>query len=47
VNKFENNKNAYHENIDFYNMTQMRHRHFASSMNENGRLKFISPAKNF
>jgi hypothetical protein len=23
----------------------MRHRHFGSSMNKNGRLKFISPAK--
>ena len=26
-------------------MTHMRHRHFGSSMNKNGRLKFISPAK--
>jgi hypothetical protein len=41
----KNNKNVYHENIDFYNMIHMRHRHFGSSMNKNGRLKFISPAK--
>jgi hypothetical protein len=40
-------KNAYHENIDFYNMTRMKHRHFGSSMNKNGRLKFISLAKKF
>ena len=39
------NKNAYHENIDFYNMTRMRHRHFGSSMNKNGRLKIMLPAK--
>jgi hypothetical protein len=26
-------------------MTHIRHRHFGSSMNKNGRLKFISPAK--
>ena len=26
-------------------MTHMRHRHFGSSMDKNGRLKFISPAK--
>jgi hypothetical protein len=26
-------------------MTHMGHRHFGSSMNKNGRLKFISPAK--
>jgi hypothetical protein len=44
-NKFKNNKNAYHENVDFYNTTHMRHRHFGSSMNKNGGLKFISPAK--
>jgi hypothetical protein len=44
MDKFKNNKNAYHENIDFYNMT-LRDSHFGSSMNENGRLKFISPAK--
>ena len=44
----ENNKNTYHEDIDFYNMTRMKHRHFGSSMNEShGRLKFISPAKKF
>ena len=36
---FKNNKNACHENIDFYNMTHSR------SMNKNGRLKFISPDK--
>jgi hypothetical protein len=38
---------SHRENIDFYKMTQMRHRHFGSSMNKNGRLKFISPANNF
>jgi hypothetical protein len=36
---FKNIKSAYHENIDFYNMTHSR------SMNKNGSLKFISPAK--
>jgi hypothetical protein len=46
IDKLKNNKNSYHKNIDFYNMTPMRHRHFGSSMNKNGRLKFISPAKN-
>jgi hypothetical protein len=30
IDQFKNHKNAYHE---------MRHRHFGSSMNENGRLK--------
>jgi CMP-N-acetylneuraminic acid synthetase len=24
IDKFKNNRNAYHENIDFYNMTHMR-----------------------
>jgi hypothetical protein len=32
IEKFKNNKNAYHENIDFYNMTPMRHRHFGSQL---------------
>ena len=45
IDKFKNNKNAYHENIDFNNMTHMRLRHFGSSINKNGRLKFISPVK--
>jgi hypothetical protein len=43
--KFKYNKNAYHENIDFYNITHMRHRHFGRSMNKYGKLKFISPPK--
>jgi hypothetical protein len=30
-----------------FTMTRMRRRHFGSSMNKNGRLKFISPAKTF
>jgi hypothetical protein len=45
IDKFKNNKNAYHENIDFYNMTHLRHCPFDSSMRKNGRLKFILPAK--
>ena len=38
----ENNKNTYHEDINFYNMTCMKHRHFGSSINKNDSLKFIS-----
>ena len=45
IDKFKNNKNAYHANIDFYNMTHIRHCHFGSSMNKNRWLKFVSPAK--
>ena len=34
IDKFKNNTNAYHENIDFSNVTHMRHRHFGSSVNK-------------
>jgi hypothetical protein len=47
MDKFKNNKSAYNKNIDFYNLTHMRHCHFGSSMNKNGKLKFILPAKKF
>jgi hypothetical protein len=46
MDKFKNNKNACHENIDFYNMT-MRHRHFGSSMNKNGRLTLLCTSSIF
>jgi hypothetical protein len=52
IDKFKNNKNAYHENIDFYNRsctTHMKRRHFGSLINKNSRLLkiYIQQPKHF